>query len=93
VISPPSLQEFDVLIVEVRREAKAAGFKRAEMCQAEPLPKPASADPDDDKFIACALSSGSRLIVSGDKHFFAVDGYLGIEILKPTPGLPWHRLI
>jgi putative PIN family toxin of toxin-antitoxin system len=55
----------------------------AEMCQAEPLPEPVSADPDDDKFIACALSSGSRLIVSGDKHLLDVDGYRGIEILKP----------
>ena len=42
------------------------GFKRmlglvvveAEMCQAESLWEAFSADPDDDKFIACALSSG-----------------------------------
>jgi putative PIN family toxin of toxin-antitoxin system len=57
----------------------------AEMCQAEPLLEAVSADPDDDKFIACALSSGSKLIVSGDKHLLAVDGYRGIEILKPRP--------
>ena len=56
---------------------------QAEMCQAEPLPEVVSADPDDDKFIACALSSGSKLIVSGDKHLLDVDGYRGIEILKP----------
>lgn len=55
----------------------------AEMCQAEPLLETVSADPDDDKFIACSLSSGSRLIVSGDKHLLDVDGYRGIEILKP----------
>lgn len=56
---------------------------QAEMCQAEPLPEAVSADPDDDKFIACALASGSKLIVSGDKHLLDVDGYRGIEILKP----------
>ena len=57
----------------------------AEMCQAEPLLEAVSVDPDDDKFIACALSSGSKLIVSGDKHLLDVDGYRGIEILKPRP--------
>jgi predicted nucleic acid-binding protein len=57
----------------------------AEMCQTEPLSEAVSADPDDDKFIACALSSGSKLIVSGDKHLLDVDGYRGIEILKPRP--------
>jgi putative PIN family toxin of toxin-antitoxin system len=40
-------------------------------------------DPDDDKFIACALSSGSRIIISGDKHLLKVSGYQGIEVLKP----------
>jgi len=55
----------------------------AEMCQPESLCEAVSADPDDDKFIACALSSGSKLIVSGDKHLLDVNGYRGIEILKP----------
>ena len=40
-------------------------------------------DPDDDKFIACALASGSRVIISGDKHLLNVSGYQGIEVLKP----------
>jgi len=56
---------------------------QAEVCQTEPLEEPVSADPDDDKFIACALASGSKLIVSGDKHLLDVDGYRGVEILKP----------
>ena len=40
-------------------------------------------DPDDDKFLACALASGSTIIVSGDKHLLKVSGYRGIEVLKP----------
>lgn len=40
-------------------------------------------DPDDDKFFACALASGSKVIVSGDKHLLKVSGYQGIEVLKP----------
>lgn len=40
-------------------------------------------DPDDDKFIACALASGCGVIISGDKHLLKVSGYHGIEVLKP----------
>jgi putative PIN family toxin of toxin-antitoxin system len=40
-------------------------------------------DPDDDKFLACALASGSATIVSGDKHLVGVSGYRGIEVLRP----------
>lgn len=47
------------------------------------LKDPVCEDPDDDKFIACALASGSRVIISGDKHLLNVSGYQGIEALKP----------
>ena len=47
------------------------------------LKEPVCEDPDDDKFFACALASGSRVIVSGDKHLLKVSGYEGIEVLKP----------
>ncbi len=47
------------------------------------LKEPVCEDPDDDKFLACALASGSKVIVSGDKHLLKVSGYEGIEVLKP----------
>jgi putative PIN family toxin of toxin-antitoxin system len=47
------------------------------------LKEPVCEDPDDDKFFACALASGSKVIVSGDKHLLKVSGYEGIEVLKP----------
>jgi predicted nucleic acid-binding protein len=40
-------------------------------------------DPDDDKFIACALAGGSNVIVSGDKHLLKVSGFQGVDVLKP----------
>jgi putative PIN family toxin of toxin-antitoxin system len=40
-------------------------------------------DSDDDKFLACALASGSNLVVSGDRHLLKVSGYQNIEVLKP----------
>ena len=47
------------------------------------LKEPVCKDPDDDKFFACALAGGSKVIVSGDKHLLKVSGYQGVEVLKP----------
>ena len=38
-------------------------------------------DPNDDKFIDCAVDSQSKYIVSGDKDLLAVDKYSGVEIV------------
>lgn len=38
-------------------------------------------DPDDDKFIDAALSSGATIIVSGDRHLLALITVEGVEIL------------
>jgi putative PIN family toxin of toxin-antitoxin system len=40
-------------------------------------------DPDDDKFLACALASGAACIISGDKHLLRVSGYKGLKVLSP----------
>ena len=47
------------------------------------LAAPISRDPDDDKFIACALTAGVKIIVSGDKDLLTVSGYQGINVIKP----------
>jgi putative PIN family toxin of toxin-antitoxin system len=54
------------------------------------LHKPVSLDPDDDKFIACALGADCKLIVSGDKHLLDISGYSGIEVLKPAAFVKNH---
>ena len=56
---------------------------KAEMCPAQSLPAPVCVDPDDDKFIACALAGKIKVIVSGDKHLLQVSGYRDISVLKP----------
>jgi len=40
-------------------------------------------DPDEDKFIECALSLKAEVIVTGDKAIEAVGEYMGIKILTP----------
>lgn len=46
--------------------------------------KQVCADPDDDKFLECALSGDVKVIVPGDKHLLDVNGYQGIEIIRPA---------
>ncbi|HPJ08851.1 MAG TPA: putative toxin-antitoxin system toxin component, PIN family, partial [Deltaproteobacteria bacterium] len=40
-------------------------------------------DPDDDKFMECAVALKAECIISGDKALLAVKNYMGIEILNP----------
>ena len=41
------------------------------------------ADPDDDKFIACAVALKAELIITGDKALRDIGNYMGIRILGP----------
>jgi putative PIN family toxin of toxin-antitoxin system len=38
-------------------------------------------DPDDDKFVECALVAGAALIVSGDHHLLNLGEYQGIHVI------------
>ncbi len=41
------------------------------------------ADPDDDRFIACALALKAAYIVTGDKALLDVRHYEGIDVVTP----------
>ena len=58
-------------------------IQNAELVQPSDLPEPVSTDPDDDKFLACALAGESTTIVSGDSDLINVSGYCGIKVLTP----------
>ena len=58
-------------------------IEHAKVYKPAKLKEPVCEDPDDDKFFACALASGSRIIISGDRHLLKVSGYQNIEVLKP----------
>lgn len=53
------------------------------VAQAASLPKPVCVDRNDDVFLACALATGTRIVVSGDRHLLAVSGWAGIRVLRP----------
>jgi len=54
-----------------------------EICQPKKLTDPICRDRDDDMFLACALASGVKVIVSGDKLLRQTSGYRKIEVLTP----------
>ena len=41
-------------------------------------------DPDDDKFLACAVAANASAIISGDPHLLALGSYRSIPILTPA---------
>jgi putative PIN family toxin of toxin-antitoxin system len=55
-----------------------------EVIEAEPGPRIIRKDPEDDKFIRCALAGKAKLIISGDKHLLAGQSYQKIKILSPA---------
>ncbi len=57
--------------------------KHSELWQSPPFAEQVCSDPDDDKFLACALASGAECVVSGDKALQRVSGYRNIRVVAP----------
>ena len=52
------------------------------------VPRVIIGDPDDDHVLACAVSAGANLIVSGDNHLHGVgSAYQGIPIVTPSAAI------
>ena len=48
-------------------------------------------DPDDDKFIECAVALEAQTIITGDKKVLALKEYMGIRILTPQKFLEKYK--
>ena len=91
VVSPEILEEYrrvGEILAQDHPEINLSPWlelviQKASLFSAPQLTEGVCDDPDDDKFLACALASGSRIIVSGDKHLLKASGYEEIEIVKP----------
>ncbi|MCR4336864.1 MAG: putative toxin-antitoxin system toxin component, PIN family [Candidatus Omnitrophica bacterium] len=98
VISPQIFQEYRATIGELQSRYPTVSIEpildllllSSEMCSGQKSLESICKDPEDDKFIHCALLSGTRLIVSGDKHLLKVSGYQNIEVLRPRKFLEKH---
>jgi len=53
----------------------------------QPLPAPASRDPDDDHVLACALAAKADLIVTRDLDLLDLTTYQGIPIVAAAEAL------
>jgi len=91
VLSPEILDEYrravHKIAVRSRRPENEGLLEllllKAELRAAAPLSKAVCDDPDDDKFLACALASGAPIIVSGDRELLAVSGYRKLRVITP----------
>ena len=91
VVSPEILEEYYRVSEELNskfNQINIEEFIELLTIEAELISTPITSvkicdDPDDDKFIACAIAAKVKTIVSGDKHLLQVAGYNKIEILKP----------
>ena len=48
-------------------------------------------DPDDNKFIECAVALDGKIIVSGDKHLKDIKKYVDIDIMAPKEFIDLYR--
>jgi putative PIN family toxin of toxin-antitoxin system len=55
-----------------------------DVIDAHPGPGIIKKDPEDDKFISCALAGKAKFIISGDQHLLASKSYRKIKILSPA---------
>lgn len=70
-----SVREVDQVIQEIRDQAI--------LVSAVELPERVVQDPEDDKFLACAVADGADYVVSGDHLLLEVDEYRGIPVVFP----------
>jgi putative PIN family toxin of toxin-antitoxin system len=91
VLSPEILVEYRRVGEEFSRESSNPDFERllgllvaqALIVETPALDQPVCRDPDDDKFVACALAVGADVIVSGDKHLLNISSKLTVRVMRP----------
>ncbi|MGB3563068.1 MAG: putative toxin-antitoxin system toxin component, PIN family [Thermoanaerobaculia bacterium] len=91
VISPAILEEYRRVGERLAAQFEGLSLEpflmllatHSEIVEPPDLIEPVASDPDDDKFLACALISDAQLIISGDKHLLAVSPYNGVKVVSP----------
>jgi len=92
VVSPEIIDEYRRVAVRLGEKHPrvkiesllALALGSAEVVAAEALPGQVCTDPDDDKFIACAISAGVVVVVSGDSALKTIGEFQGVRILSPS---------
>ncbi len=90
-VTPEIVREYEAVLARlqaqyptvVATDVLVLVLAHADFVTAPPLPEPVCADPDDDKFIACAVAADARFIISGDQHLLSIAEYEGVLIVRP----------
>lgn len=91
VVSPAILDEYRATGEELAQEFSGVDLNpwlglleaRATVIAAPPLAQQVCTDPDDDKFLTCALAGRVRIVVTGDRALLRTSGYCGITVMTP----------
>lgn len=91
VVSPEILDEYRATGEELAREFPGVDLSpwlelleaRATVIEAPPLEQQVCTDPDDDKFLACALAGRVRFVATGDKALLKTTGHCGLSVVSP----------
>ncbi|MBU0678839.1 MAG: putative toxin-antitoxin system toxin component, PIN family [Verrucomicrobia bacterium] len=91
VVSPEIMDEYRRVGDELSKQYRGTDVEpflellgiHAIVVEAPPLSESVCSDPDDDKFLACAIASRTRTVCSGDKALLRTSGYKGIKVLSP----------
>jgi uncharacterized protein len=66
--------------------------RNSQVVESPPLAGQVLRDGDDEKFIACAIASDTRTIISGDNDLLTVSGYESIQVVTPRDFVDGHIL-
>jgi len=91
ILSPEIFAEYERVGQELANQFPAVDISpifellafKGEVVNAPALSEQICSDSDDDKFLACAMASSTKIISSGDKALRKTSGYAGIEVLSP----------
>jgi len=92
VLSPPILEELEQVMeyskFDFSEQVKNEFLSELITCARLVLPvqkvEVISADPEDNKFLECAVAADADYIVSGDHHLLKLGEYGGIRIVKAS---------
>lgn len=78
-------EKFAPNLERIRYTAAALALRYASLTtviETSDIPLTVTADPDDDRVVACAVASDADLVVSGDHHLLELGRAFGIEICR-----------
>lgn len=95
--TPAIIEEYDRVVQEMirrkqgklRTDALAYLMSRIEVIEPRTVVE-ICRDPDDDKFIACAIDASALYIVSGDKDLLYLEAHQGIRIITAAEFCEQH---